>query len=232
MKQQQLFKLPPTLAQPSHFASCKESRHYTPPLILNPLRRVLGEIDLDPASDETANQIVRANRYFSQGGLFQPWEATTLLCNPPGDVPPQKPDKKDPNYSQLLLQHAGNRAAYKKAKDERKLALAQTDWYVPGTTSASAIWWQKFRHEFDSGNFSCGLFVGFNAEVGRHCLDQWDFPVCIPRDRVAFLSATDLQPQTSPTRWNLLVFVGRDRALNRRFKQEFDPLVGRVVGGA
>ncbi|ASV43424.1 DNA modification methyltransferase [Vibrio phage JSF12] len=57
---------------------------YTPEFIMDKVRRVLGEIDLDPASNPTANTIVRAKTYYTkeQNGLNYPWLGK-VWCNPP-----------------------------------------------------------------------------------------------------------------------------------------------------
>jgi hypothetical protein len=66
---------------------------YTPPEYVEAARRVLGAIDLDPASCEQAQMVVKAARYFTieEGplpanaafdGLAQPW-AGRLFMNPP-----------------------------------------------------------------------------------------------------------------------------------------------------
>jgi hypothetical protein len=58
---------------------------YTPAPIVEAARTVLGTIDLDPASNAQANEIVRATKFYSreQDGLLQPWYGN-LFCNPPG----------------------------------------------------------------------------------------------------------------------------------------------------
>lgn len=83
--------------EPASIAGCLEwinpGRHgnlkgeyewYTPREIIEAARTVLGTIDLDPASCETANEIVQAGRYFTeeQNGLEQPWQGRVFL-NPP-----------------------------------------------------------------------------------------------------------------------------------------------------
>lgn len=49
------------------------------------VRRTMGRIDLDPASCPTTNDVVRAERFFTQhnSGLDMPWTGF-VYCNPPG----------------------------------------------------------------------------------------------------------------------------------------------------
>ncbi|WP_438028961.1 hypothetical protein [Sorangium sp. So ce233] len=65
--------------------SSKTSEHYTPPLIVEPSRATLGRIELDPASCELANTVVRAERIYTEAdnGLELPWSGA-VFCNPPG----------------------------------------------------------------------------------------------------------------------------------------------------
>lgn len=74
---------PPPLAQ--HSSATVE--HYTPRLLADLARAVLGSIDLDPASCEAANQFVGAARYFTrkEDGLSQDWGfESRVYLNPPG----------------------------------------------------------------------------------------------------------------------------------------------------
>jgi hypothetical protein len=76
--------LRPAKAMDVHYQS-ESKEWYTPADFLKAVRDVLGEIDLDPASSESANQIVGANRFFDRqaNGLAQAWTADTVYCNPP-----------------------------------------------------------------------------------------------------------------------------------------------------
>lgn len=61
----------------------------TPPQLIQMVRDVLVEIDLDPASSPEANQTVNAHWIIdrTQDGLIQPWSTNTpitVFCNPPG----------------------------------------------------------------------------------------------------------------------------------------------------
>jgi ParB family transcriptional regulator, chromosome partitioning protein len=57
---------------------------YTPARHIELVRRVLGEIDLDPASHPFAQQTVQAAQFFTQDddGLAKPWRGR-VFCNPP-----------------------------------------------------------------------------------------------------------------------------------------------------
>jgi len=61
---------------------------YTQPQYIEAARRVLGHIDLDPASCAAANLIVRATTYYTkeQNGLVQPCQGCTWLNPPYGKV--------------------------------------------------------------------------------------------------------------------------------------------------
>ena len=60
--------------------------YYTPPAIIEAAARVMGTIDLDPASSATANQRVKAVRIFTEAddGLTQEWHGKVWLNHPFG----------------------------------------------------------------------------------------------------------------------------------------------------
>ncbi len=59
---------------------------YTPAIIIESARKVLGTIDLDPASCTTANEVVKATHFYSQAvdglNIMHPWQGK-LWMNPP-----------------------------------------------------------------------------------------------------------------------------------------------------
>jgi hypothetical protein len=61
---------------------------YTPPEVMTLVKEVLGIIDVDPASCETAQQVVGARTYYTRedDGLRHPWVGT-VFCNPPSQMP-------------------------------------------------------------------------------------------------------------------------------------------------
>lgn len=73
------------IANGSHVSlNSGENEWYTPPDYIEAAREAMGSIDLDPASCETAQANVKAQRYFDidDNGLDKPWHGNVWL-NPP-----------------------------------------------------------------------------------------------------------------------------------------------------
>lgn len=64
------------------------TEYYTPAFILEAARRVMGFIDLDPASSDRANERVGALEFFTpaQDGLTQEWKGRVWLNHPFGRI--------------------------------------------------------------------------------------------------------------------------------------------------
>lgn len=77
---------------PAHNAalfSSASAEHNTPPDIIDAIRDVFGgQIDIDPASNETAQAYIRANRWYgiADNGLVQSWQGESVWLNPPFTV--------------------------------------------------------------------------------------------------------------------------------------------------
>ena len=64
--------------------NAKTDKWFTPPYIIEMVKEVLGEIDLDPASEPIANETVKANRYITDRALEGEWVSNAVFLNPPG----------------------------------------------------------------------------------------------------------------------------------------------------
>jgi hypothetical protein len=114
--------------------TAKSAEWYTPPRYIEAARQVLGSIDLDPASSQEANQIVKATTYYTraQNGLDQPWKTRTLWLNPPyGRTMKMAATRKSTIglFVEKLLQE------YKAGNVEQAIILATTEvnakWFYP-----------------------------------------------------------------------------------------------------
>ena len=76
---------------------------YTPPEFVEMARTVLGEIDLDPASNNLAQTWIKAGTYYTaeEDGIVQPWFGR-VWCNPPyGKEQPK--GRKAPDWLKKVL---------------------------------------------------------------------------------------------------------------------------------
>jgi hypothetical protein len=103
---------------------------------------------------------------------------------------------------------------------------------VKNNRSVAATWWDKALEEWESGYADSGIFIAFNPELGRRRLKIWDFQVCIPFERIAFLKVAPtgvLVVDPSPPKWNLIIHLpSRKRDTVSLFYEEFSK-IGRVI---
>ena len=114
---------------------------YTPQDLIERARKVLGAIDLDPASCDQAQKTVKARRYFtvSQDGLTQEWSGRVYM-NPPFSR------KKIGNFVDKLCDH------YKSGDVTEAILLTNsytdTRWFDLAMEHASAICFPRTRVKF------------------------------------------------------------------------------------
>ena len=66
--------------------SSRTDRWFTPEYLIEMAKAVLGDIDLDPASEELANRAIQAKTIITQerDGLTTEWSEGSIFLNPPG----------------------------------------------------------------------------------------------------------------------------------------------------
>ena len=141
---------------------------YTPAKYVELARKVLGVIDLDPASCEYANKTVKAVTYFNidDDGLSQEWNGKVWM-NPP--------------YSADLIQQFAYKIVdeYKKGHTTEAVVLVnnatETQWFSHMTLAASAVAFPKGRIQFEteSGKLNSPLqgqaFIYFGKRAPLFC---------------------------------------------------------------
>lgn len=167
--------------------SSASNEHYTPADIVERARRLMGRIDLDPASCVHANGIVQAKRYYAQdavrndgdyagegiqgdGLAMRPWKGAVFL-NPPG-------------------------GAFKM--------------HGKGFSNA-ALWWAALVQDWLSGDVEQAIFIGFTLEILRHSQMGSPLPVqafhrCYPKKRIKF-TAADGTVGAQPGHANVIVYL-------------------------
>lgn len=170
--------------QPVQLSSAS-NEHYTPSDIVECARRLMGVIDLDPASSVEAQEIVQAKGAFytlpnggghkpaingaawivCDGLAMRPWKGNVFL-NPPGGV------------FKVLNKSFSN----------------------------AALWWAALVQDWLSGDVKEAIFIGFTLEILRHSQNGCPLPVqafhrCYPKKRLKFSGAQQ------PTHANVIVYL-------------------------
>jgi phage N-6-adenine-methyltransferase len=126
-------------------AGTGENEWYTPPEYVALVRAVLGDIDLDPASNDEAQRDIAAAHYFTKldDGLSQEWHGR-LWLNPP--------------YAQPLIAEFASKmvAEYRAGRVEAAIMLTHnytdTAWFHELVGECAAICFTRGRVKFYSGD--------------------------------------------------------------------------------
>lgn len=154
----------------------KDDEWYTPAQYIEAAREVLGKIDLDPASNDFANETVKATVYYTEetDGLAQEWYGN-IWMNPP--------------YSTALL----NRFADKLVESDFEQAVVlvnnatETAWFEKLVSAASAIVFHKGRIRFVKRDGEHGsplqgqafIYYGNNPEKFLEVFKQFGWGACL-----------------------------------------------------
>jgi hypothetical protein len=166
----------------------QDNERRTPAHIVELARKVLGTIDLDPATDEAATQTIRATQTYCQreDGLHQHWHGRVFL-NPPGGL-----------------------------VDPHTLLQLQPKTHAKGALSSAAVWWAKLVHEYSAGRVTQAIYVSFNLEsmlnTQKFGAPIQACPFCVPRKRLSYPSSCG-EKSASPPGASAIVYLGPDPTL-------------------
>jgi ParB family chromosome partitioning protein len=137
---------------------------YTPAWVADAAREVLGGIDLDPASCAAANEVVRADRFFTAAddGLAQDWAGRVFMN------PPYTHRVVDRFAAKLVAEYAAGRVPAAVVLTNNS---TETDWFQGLQASASALCLPLGRVRFwqaDPGEITAGLQGQAILYLGGH----------------------------------------------------------------
>lgn len=206
--------------------SSETNEHFSPPDIVEAAREALKVIELDPASSEKANTIVKAKNIISlpRNGLLERWYGRVFI-NPPGG----------------LVDDQG-RPVIRKANGKEGCTVTGECGLPPehthsGVTSSSVAWWRKLARSWFEGDVEAAVFLAFSIEFVQTSQDEdqlvspLDCAACYPRDRIRFLREKDgeLVVGASPTHASCLFYLpARWDLKGEHFKRAFSK-IGKVV---
>lgn len=179
--------------------SSKNAKWITPPWLIEMVREVMGNIDLDPASSDFANQYVKANRYFTEqdDGLLQDWRGGSIFINPPGGRTEADSVHGYATLPQLF---------WNKLMDQHLNS--------PSFIQAVFI---VFNIEM--------LQTSQNKEYPSIL----EFPFCVPAKRVKFIDPDSGQQSRNPTHANAIVYVPGNVNNMLKFEKIFNDIGRTVI---
>jgi len=156
----------------SQIVSYSENDFISPPeLVATTAAFFGGSIDLDPASSESANSVVQADRFFSwkENGLNQPWKADSVYLYPPKSTLNGAEQPKDTRLFRKNLR-------FKK--------------------SAQRVWLELCYNKWLRNEFGQGIIFLTSSEVALLVTQKigFDFPLCILSERPKLLHEQTLKP--------------------------------------
>lgn len=194
---------------------------YTPPEIIEAARQALGAIDLDPASSEAANRIVKAqcyhkrpNRYRTEaeigglpvcyyedgngrGGLNISWHGRVWMNHPFG---------------------AGERACSETCTKRRCI---KRGYHMAHDLPGNADWINHLIDGYRRGTVTAAVCITFASTSESWCRPLLDFPICFPTGRVQYIDPQTGEPAGAVTKGSMITYLGTDVA---RFLEAFRPL--------
>ena len=156
----------------SQIVSYSENDYISPPeLVATTAAFFGGSIDLDPASSESANSIIQADRFFTwkENGLNQPWKADSVYLYPPKSTLNGAEQPKDTRLFRKNLR-------FKK--------------------SAQRVWLELCYNKWLRNEFGQGIIFLTSSEVALLVTQKigFDFPLCILSERPRLLHEQTLKP--------------------------------------
>ena len=178
-----------------HAHSSASNEHYTPPEIIEAARFTMGGIDLDPASSQLAQTVVKADGWYGldhptetwRDGLSWDWWGNVFLNPPGGRLSP----KREGTSSQAALFWKRLVEAYEDERVEQAIFIG-----------------------FNLEILQTSQTVGYPVS---------DHRLCFPKKRIAYYREENgvLVPGKSPPGASVIVYMGHHV---ERFREAFGPL--------
>lgn len=207
---------------------------YTPPFILEAVRKVMGRIELDPASCAKANETVGAKRFFAapeweasawrnveagresahetlplrkmipSGAFHEKWEAETVWMNHPFG-PPEHPCK--PGCDKKICRKRGWHTAS----------------YIPGNSD----WINLLCNAVKTGKVKTAMCITFAATSEKWIQPLMKHPQCFLSPRTNYLDANG-KPLNGVTKGSVVTMIGDSGVYFNTFSEVFDGRLGTV----
>jgi len=166
------------------------TEYFTPLAIIEAARRVMGSIDLDPASCLEANEIVKAAKIYTKDddGLSLPWQGRIFMNHPFGIAE----NACDPIVT---------------GKPCNKKLCAKRGWHQIKDYPGNAGWINKLVNEYVTGNVKEACSICFASTSESWFQPLMRFPQCFLSPRTNYLDS-DGKPVNGVSKGSVVTYFG------------------------
>ncbi|MCE2597172.1 hypothetical protein K6Y31_20570 [Motilimonas cestriensis] len=167
-----------------------EFEYYTPPLWPNLARELMGQIDLDPASNEIANKTIQATAIFTQqtDGLSQNWFGNVWMNHP---------------------FHRGEQPCPKNRDKCKKKACVKRGYHIDEPIPSNEDWINKIVSEYQNGYIKQAVMICFCSSSETWFKPLLQYPQLFPNGRVHYHKA-DGSKADNCTKGSVITYLGPD----------------------
>jgi hypothetical protein len=199
---------------------------YTPHEIMEAVHEVMGGIDLDPASSEKANSIVKAARYFTRPELVPCGEFDGLPFMTQGGGGLDESWAKV--NGRIWLNAPFGRTEQGCKPGCKKKICVERGWHTAVDLPGIGEWLQKLDMSYQRGDMAQAMAITFASpsESWFHWIAS--YPICLMRKRVNYLSPDTLEPVRGATKGSVVVYLGANVHRFSRVFGRFGPVYQRM----
>ena len=169
--------------------------YYTQEYIIDLVYRVLGHIDLDPASCMEANEVVKAKHIFTKetDGLTQVWFGNVWMNHP---------------------FHKGEKACAKKCKKvnckkSRKKGVKRRGHCITEDIPSNEMWINKLVNEYESGHVKEAICITFSSMSEAWMTPLLGYLQCFPQGRI-YYRKPDGTVEKQATKGSMFTYMGNN----------------------
>lgn len=194
---------------------------YTPREYVNAARRVMGGIDLDPASSAKANRVVQAARYYGRPSSKIVGAINGLplvkVKNRGGLIPTW--------YGRVWMNHPFGTPERACSDNCTKITCQKRGYHIDTDMPGNADWIDKLVISYERGSVDQACCIVFASVSEQWFQPLLNYPICFPNGRVNYIDPETDEPASGATKGSCIAYLGKNVA---GFIEEFSPL-GRVM---
>lgn len=191
---------------------------YTPSYIIDAARGVMGGIDLDPASSESANRFVGARVFFAKPGHYQDAPFPGFVSPLPVRYYDGRGGLAEKWYGRVWLNHPFGNSESICDLNCKKKACKKRGWHAGSDIPGSTDWIQALVGNYQRGHTTEALTICYAATSEDWFKPLKQFPMCLIDGRTNYIDPVTQEERGGVTKGSVVVYLGKNV---QKFADEF-----------